>query len=410
MLVVAAGFVFVGLSFLNQAIAADFGVGISQVMLYYSIMSLTGAVSMTFLAPRLASAIGTRWFIVLAGAWSTLFLTLLSFMPLSLPILYALGFGLGLTFTAGTSMQSSVLVNSWFEVRRGSILGIVMSVGGLGGMLVGILMPWVMDTAGWRWGFRVLAAMFAVCTVLPGLFLIRSTPASVGLRAMGATDQPAGDLGDVEVPGVPASIAFRTPQFAAVFGSLLLLALLQGVLQHMAPLMQSRGVTLMVAGTLISLQSAVMIFASIGLGLFNDRFGTLSTMWGAVACLVASMGIWALGSGFLPLAVGQAFFAVVVAMPGLMTSIFVMTVFGPRDFIRIIGPVMASMPTGMAIGAPLWGWVYDFSGSYVPGLLAAAVMAIVIGLMLTWAIKSGHQLRSRVERELGQGYRIGTGS
>jgi len=88
----------------------------------------------------------------------------------------------------------------------------------------------------------------------------------------------------------------------------------------------------------------------------------------------------------------------------VLVPVIVMLLFGPKDFAAILGPTMAMVPIGMAIGTPLWGLVYDRTGSYTPGLMVAAGVCVVTAALLTWAIRTAPGLRTRVERELHQGY------
>ncbi|MGM0386565.1 MAG: hypothetical protein ACQERF_11390, partial [Actinomycetota bacterium] len=75
------GFMFVVLSFslVNPPLARELGVGLSQVMIYNSILGLTGAVAMTTIGPWAARVLGPRRTIIIGGALTALSLFAISF-------------------------------------------------------------------------------------------------------------------------------------------------------------------------------------------------------------------------------------------------------------------------------------------------------------------------------------------
>lgn len=406
MLMVGASFMFLSFSLVNPPLAESLGVGLSQVMLYNSIMALAGAVSMTAIAPWALARFGARTLVVAGGAWTALCLFGFSFAT-SLAMLYVLALLMGVTFALCTNLAASVLVNAWFEAYRGTVLGAVFAVSGLGGIAMGLVMPGVVASSGWETGFRLLAVLLATFTIVPGLLLIRSAPANVGLRPFGASTREVDDGGEaahVVVPGVPRAIALRTPQFAGLVAAIVLVVSVHAMQQHLAPLMTERGVSLATAGTLISLLSFASIFGTTLMGAINDRVSTLVALWVALGFQLASLVGFVLSFGFLPLAVSIVLFAFGAAMPLVLVPILVMLVFGLRDYAAILGPTMAAGPVGMALGTPLWGLALDRTGSYTAGLMVAAVVTVVAALLLTWVVRTAPGLRARVARELDQGY------
>lgn len=403
MLMIASQFVFLSFSLVNPPIAESLGVGLSQVMVYNSIMALTGAAAMTTVAPWALRVVGPRAIVIYGGTFTALALLGFSFAS-SLAMLYVLAMVLGLTFSISTVMVASVLVGNWFETSRGTVLGAVMAVAGLGGIVMGFVMPPVVSAGGFPAGFRLLAALLLVLTVGPGIFLIRSHPSDVGLLARGAVRSERDDGVQVTVPGVPRSVAFRSPQFAALILAIVLVTSVHAVQQHLAPLMTERGVSLAAAGSLVSVLALVSIFGTITVGTLNDRVGTLPAAMFALTCQLVSMAAFFLASGYLPLALSTTLFALGASLPLVLVPILVMLLFGPRDYAQILGPAMAAGAVGIALGTPLWGLAVDRSGSYDVGLVVAGAVTVVAAALLVWAIRTAPALRARVARDLDQGY------
>nr|NLI50199.1 MFS transporter [Propionibacterium sp.] len=405
-LMVFGSSIFLSAGFVNPHIARDFGVGIGQVMLYNSIMMLAGAVSTMVIGPLLLRRLGTRPTVLLAGAGVVLALLGVSVAP-GLAVLYALAALLGLAFVLCTSLAATLLINTWFEARRGTMLGIVFSISGLGGVLLGLAMPPIVGAVGWRGAFVVLAGFAVLTVLLPGLLLIRSQPADVGLRPAGALGEEAtADQPAVGVPGVPRGRAFRSLQLGALALGMVLYHMVQAIQQHTMPLYAERGVDGVAAGSLVSLMSLCVVGATLAVGAIADRFGIGTALWASALAQTLAMTVLWLAQGYLPLAVGTVLLSMSTAVAGVCLPLIVMLAFGPRDFAAILSPVMGAIPIGLALGTPLWGTIKDATGSYAPALAGAAVVTLVALGCLHWAIRTAPAFRARVERELDQGYTL----
>lgn len=392
----------VGLSFLNPLLADQFGVGLGEVMLYFSIYQLVAAVMTSTLAPRLIDTFGARPIMIAGGLWTAGMLVGLSFAS-SLLMLYLFAGGLGLMTTAATMLSANVLVKEWFETKRGTVLGLVSGLAGLGGTSIALVMPSIIGAGGWQLGFRFLALYVTALTVLPGLFLIRSRPSDVGLTAYGAAPKPADGL-DVQVPGVPASRAFRSLSFALLALGLVAFNMVLGIHQHLVPLTMERGVDLGGAGLITSAVSLAIIGGSFLMGVLVDRWGSVATVWVACTILSAGLGLLILARGLVPLLGSALAVGVGSTMPMVLAAVLVMACFGPRDFTRILGPVMATGPLGAAIGAPVWGLIKDQLGNYDAALAAFAILTLLAAGAIQVGVAAGRRLRAAVEP--GQGFSI----
>lgn len=396
----AGAFVFLSASILNPPLARHLGVGLSEVMVYNSMMGIAGVLAMAILAPWLYRAIGVRAAIVGGGIAMALSVAAVVLVP-NTAVLAGLGFLSGLVFGMCTTMGASMLINTWFEARRGTMMGAVFASGGLGGIGAGLVLPALVATSGWQAGFLLLAVVLVALVVIPGLVLIRSHPDRVGLRPLGAGVRPPGG-GVVVLPGVPASLAFRTPQFLALASAIVLVGVVQAVQAHFAPVMMERGVDLTVGGALLSLMAAATVISNIAVGTLNDRRGTLAAVLFTFSCQALAMAGYTAAHGFAQLAGATVVFAFSVAFGGVLVPILVSLVFGMRDYATLLGPTMAMMSGGVAIGTPLWGVVVDVTGGYTAALVAAIVLSVVSAALVTWALTSAPAMRSRVEAELGE--------
>ena len=377
---------FLGMGLLLPPVAASLHVSLGAVMVFTSINALSGALVMSAAGPYLIRRLGVRRLIIVTGVLSGVPLYLVSYVD-GLPGLYVAAFVSGCLMPLSTQMGGAVLINEWFITRRGTMLGIVMSTASIGGVVAGTVLPSVVTSGGWELGFRLVGVTnLAVCTVT-GVFLVRGRPAYVNLRAYGAVDDAV--HGDVGRTRGSAAAAFASPQFVALTTGLILFSALMAMQQHFPPLMREHGLDVEAAGSLLAILSVANVASTLLFGALNDRIGPLRSAFLAWALLVVSLGIFVLTNGYGPQAAAILVYSMpAIAMP-IITPIVYRHTFGDRHLVALLGVGIATMPTGVAIGAPLWGMVKDSTGSYTVGIWAAmAITAVSLGLV-AYALVTG---------------------
>ena len=393
LIMIAAPMAAVTFTFTGPSVAGTFHAGLSEVMLAFSVMTLTNALSMTWMSRHVARW-GARRVIITGGAWSSLMLLAYS-VATQLWQFYLISFGLGLTLAVSIGLSSSILVREWFVDRQATVQGLVQAMTGFTGLLLGLVLPGVIAVGGWQGAYRVIAALLFCLTVIPGVFLVRSRPESVGLLAFGASPTPA-DAPALVPDGVVGRRALRTAHFWVLLAVIVTTAGVQTISQHMRPLGVSFGLDLAGVGWVLALQSVVAVVLQMAAGFAADRYGLVTT---SAVCL----GLQALACLLLLLARGPMAFTVSMVLVAagmcvatLMVPIFVIEVFGARSFAGILGPMMAAMPGGLALGAPLWGLDHDLTGSYRLGLVVAIAASVLTGVAIAWLLRTAPAMRARL--------------
>jgi len=167
---------------------------------------------------------------------------------------------------AGTLPQSySRVIIAWFDRRRGIALGITLAGFGVGAALVPAFAQFMIDNHGWRAAYLGFAAAI-ICVALPmAYFLLRETPAEMGLSPDGDDPVETPVKSDADRPPHAAHIGLTGKQAATTrsYWLILISFLLVGVgitsiLAHLVPMLIGRGVAPAVAALCMS---------SLGLGL-----------------------------------------------------------------------------------------------------------------------------------------------
>jgi MFS family permease len=377
---------FLGAGLLLPPVAVSLGASLGSVMVFTSINALSGAVVMSTAGPFLIRRLGVRPLILIAGVVSGASLYAISYVS-GLPALYVAAFTGGCLMPLSTQMGGAVLVNEWFVKRRGTMLGIVMSTASVGGIVAGTVLPQVVISGGWQLGFRVLGLTNLGICLLTGIFLVRDRPSHVSLQAYGAFDVEA--HGDEGQSHGTASAAFASPQFIALTLGLVIFSTLMAMQQHFPPLMKEHGLSLEAAGTLLAMLSVANIAATLLFGVLNDRLGPLISAALSFTLLVVSLGLFVASSGYVPQAVAILVYSIPAITSPIITPILYRHTFGEKHLVALLGIGIATMPVGVALGAPLWGLVKDTTGSYTLGLyIAMGLTAVSFGL-IAYALITG---------------------
>jgi cyanate permease len=269
----------------------------------------------------------------------------------------------------------------------------VVAGGGVGLLLAGQLVPWLLgsgdDASAWRRAWWGLAVGVLVATAVAALFL-RDPPA---LR----TPPPLGDEGDSGAAGagapapeaaddVTASVYRRGAvwRLALVFGLYGVSYIVYGT--FFAAHLQRHALDAATAGRLWSLAGLV----AIGSGLLG---GALADRLGPSAALVVMFGLQGTGMATLALGDGIGWFTLSAVVYGLSLWGFPAAI--SKACTELVGPALApaalglmatAFAVGQAGGPMVAGLLADWTGSLAPGLLFGALMD-ALGAAVAWWVR-----------------------
>jgi MFS family permease len=292
---------------------------------------------------------------------------------------------------AGTLPQSySRVLIAWFNRRRGLALGISLSGFGVGAALVPSVAQLTIAAFGWRVAYLGFATAVFSLALPMAIFLLRETPAELGLLADGDGPSPENINGHPDMASETAGLSGReamlTSTYWLIFVSFLLVGIgLTGVLAHLVPMLIDRGIAPQTAALCMSSLGFGIIFGRIFAGYLMDYFFapyvTAFFLLGMVA------GIVILASGTTSALVFVAAVCVGMASGSEISEIAYICsrYFGQKAFGQIYGIMFAAFQLGAAVGAPIMGVYHDKAGDYIAALwfIAGIVFlgAVLIALL-----------------------------
>jgi len=346
----------------------------------WSRMEIAGAVSLgsvlaAFVSPALGRVLDRRGsrLILCAAVLGTGFATMALSLTQSLAVFYLLFCFARMNWAGPFDLGLYGALNSWFVARRALATSIATLAQMSGLVAMPLIAQFAMRDGGWRSGWLAIGATVLIVGFVPvWLFLVRR-PEDVGLVpdriVAGASHAPP-------EPRYSRAEAMRTRAFWLLsLYTVLLYPVQAGVSLHQAPHLIERGISPIVAATVISFFSAASAVASFGVGFLPRR-------WPLRYILLVSALLMSIGSfGLIAIAAAEdAYLAAGVfglGLGGIMTLLPVAWAdyFGRESYGAIRGVVLSLQVMAQAVGPLLSGVLRDWSGNYTDSLLVFGVLA-----------------------------------
>jgi MFS family permease len=363
------------------AVQAEFGVARADASLPYTLLMVgfgLGGVLMGKLADRygvmvpvlIGSAGLASGFALAAQASSILGFAIVS------------GLLLGLLGSSATFAPLVADTSLWFVRRRGIAVAICASGNYVAGAIWPPIVQHVVDTAGWRGAYTMLAVVSAVVMPLLALALRPCPPAAVaGVTRGGATAQPSDrpfgfSMNQAQallcVAGVACCVAMSMPQV------------------HIVAYCTDLGYGAAQGAQMLSLMLACGIASRLISGAICDRIGGVRTLLLGSVLQGTALLLFLPFDGLVPLYVVSALFG--LFQGGIVPSyaIIVREHFPPAEAGARVGTVLMCTLFGMALGGWMSGKVFDLTGSYHAAFLngiAWNLLNLGIVLLLLWGAR-----------------------
>lgn len=315
---------------------------------------------------RILDTQGPRTVMTLGAVVGVLSLVLVAWSP-NLPMFYAAWLVAGFAQSAVLYPPAFAVITRWYGARRVVPLTTLTLVAGLASTIFAPIVASLIDQAGWRTGYLIMAGILAVVTVpLHAFFLNRSWSDAVERSVRRSKSQ---------VRSITRSPRFVILQITMALATFTLFA----VTINIIPVLLERGISYSVAAVSLGLIGAGQVIGRIG----YSRLVSLTAVHTRTALLfgLGAIGIWLLAYVPGPAAVLIAIAVVLGAVRGCHTLLQATAVsdrWGTQDFGTINGVFTAPMT---AVGA-----LAPVSGPALAGVLGSySAMAVVMAVMLTAA-------------------------
>ena len=289
-------------------------------------------------------------------------------------VIYGLVAALG--FAAMSPVNTTALVNGWFEKKRGLALSMATSGSAYGQLLIVPIATVIVLHWGWRAAYySVAVALFAL--VLPlVIFFVRDSPTHTAARLARRTGGEKEERVSIkQALGTLAywqlSFGMFTCGFTMSFASVHMIPYMTDMPEHSEHVMQTT------ASLALSVVGACSIIGAIVLGLLADRKGRREILAltyflrGMSFLVLLAVGSWIPGIFMAAVVLGISWTSTTPLGAAIAADIY-----GRASIGTIFGFIFTAMNLGSAVGAWLAGLDRDNFGNYHASLVANVIMGV----------------------------------
>lgn len=346
------------ISFFLEPVCQTLQISRGSFSLIFSLMSVAGAISNPFVG-QYAGKKGVRGILLLTGLWAGGCMVLLSFVT-KLWMLYTAAFCLGLFGSSCVCLCGTVMVQqAYFGPQASGILGAVMAGTGVSGMVFSLVIPCVIESFGWQTGMRVMGICWLTLVWL-GMILLGKESTPQYSTANGAVGL-----------GMTRAEALKSPKLYLQMVVIVVISACCGLQQQLPSLLSSKGFSAGQVSVMISAMTVFLALGKFGQGLLYGKIGvkaggilTIAAFGAGSLAMLSKALVW---PGLILLAVGMGIYTTLLPM-------VVRRIFGSREYASIWALITTVGCAGTVVGYPLWGTIYDLTGTYTLGLIGAAVL------------------------------------
>ncbi len=274
--------------------------------------------------------------------------------------LYISAFFVGIFYLNSTLIPVSMMVTNWFVKKRGLAMSLAMAGIGL------------------------------VCALPTSLFILRKSPADMGLEPYGAGESVASTSANKVEKGVKISVKESKGKlfFWVMIAGMVANGLINsGALGQFPPALEElHGVATQAA--IISMYSSIGIFGKILLGWVNDKFGiVISCTFGCVMFGLAFV-FMLLGQNVNMLYAMAVVFGLGNAIGTVVPPLVTAEIFGNEKYGEAYGMVNSATQVGLSLGSLMVASLYDLNGSYTTAwiILLGLTVVTLVGWLGSYAL------------------------
>jgi sugar phosphate permease len=365
-----------GVSLFIDGFIADLDLSRSSVSMAYTVATLIGAASLTYVG-RWIDRFGPRRSVVVitaAFAFACLFMGYvggLITLFVGFTLLRALGQG-------SLSLASIHVVNLWFVRRRGTAVGLLGVGLALAMSFFPVLIEELISRFGWRTTYMLLGTALILFMMPIGALFFRGAPENFGLT-------PDSNNEDTDSPPEENVYTLRQARRTGMFWMLtgagvFVGAVGTGMMFHHFSIMDVNGLSREVAAAMFIPFGIVTAVSNLGTGVLVDYMSPRRLMAGM---LFIFAGTLVLGPFVSSLAVVWCYgllFGLVQGMQDAIKGSVYAYYFGRAHIGAIKGFSQTLGVGGTAVGPLVFALGRDYLGSYVVSFGAAAVVAVLLGV------------------------------
>lgn len=352
----------------------------------HNTMTLIFKAILSLISPKIIEKIGIKKNMVIG-----VFFIALSTFALGLTTSIILFNLLGIIRGIGAGMVAwvpiNLMVNHWFEKNNGLITSVVLSFSSIGGAIFSPIFTNLITNLGWQQAYRIMGVTAFVLAIPAMILSYTLDPRDSGLLPYGAKVQTEAGQSTKTVIKRDQSQDLSTTLFVVFMAYALMQTLAIGMPQHFPGFASAIGYDPTFGAGLMSVTMISSIVFKLGAGYVADRIGSISMTNIIMTCTIIASSLFIISSALPILYTAAILIGGIFAIPSVALVLLTKKFFGLYNFTQYYPKVSFAIAIGGAISVSAIGFIYDFTGSYIPAFIALIVIN-VLGLIILNSLKA----------------------
>jgi len=372
------GFALYGLPFFYNFFVSDLGWTRSAVTSGNAYSKIAAALLFGLIAGVIVDAFGPRRLMLVGILMAGAAVFGLSAVTASSFLLFYACYGLNaLGYVFGGPLPNQVLLSRYFDAGRGRAMGVAYLGIGIGGAVVMQLLPWLIGSLGWRGALRTLAILMVVAA-FPAAYFVREPRAA---RADASSTAPllqriGASL--AELPGFLREMLRQPAFYLLAVGSMASIGAVGGTMQNLKLYLSlDRGFSEAQAGNVGTTILLGSLAGRLLMGWLADLWPKKRVMLLVYLIVAVSIPLVYLAPAGAPLSAAAFLFGIGLGGDYMIIPLMAAELFGLARMGRVMGIVLTADGVAEAVVPMGVASIRDGAGSYGPGFLVLAALALV---------------------------------
>ena len=290
-------------------------------------------------------------------------------------LIYVFGIIRGVGSAFYSMVPMTMIVNKWFQEKKGLAVGLSAGTSGVIGALAAPILASLIETNDWRYAF-IIMSIFVVILALP-ILLIPYTyePRDEGLLPYGFK-KPEKSSKPLRQPSLENNRSTKI-----VFAALMLIGFLNTTTvftsQHFPGYGESVGLSPETASFMLSAAMIGNLSGKFAFGALSELIGTVKTSLGMFVISIISTLMLIFLIHPVTLIIGSLLFGFLFSIGGVALPLLSTEFFDPVTGVKVYARVNFIASMGAAISVTLVGFIYDFTGSFIPAFVMGLVFNVI---------------------------------
>jgi MFS family permease len=297
------------------------------------------------------------------------------------PLMLLAGFfSIRLLGQGSMSLSSNTLVPQWFIEKKGRALSLVSLGGATASATLPLLNTWIIETFGWRTGWRTWSILLWFVMAPTAYFLTRNRPEDVGLFPDNISDSQVVSENDLSILEYSWTVreAMGTRSFwLLLFCVMIPSAINTGLIFHQVSIMNQIGISAQSAATVLSIMAIIHLPVVLLAGQIADRVQPRYLQTGSMLGLLITTVVLFFSKTIEMAMLYGVLTGITMAFQIMVSGIIWPDYYGRHYLGSIRGITMMAGVIGSALGPLPYGYAYDIFGGYTEALIISMIFPIL---------------------------------